>query len=261
MSVLLLILLASAAPASSLLLRSSGTQCPSLVAAHIASARRAVAPRLSEPAAAPAPLPPGVRSAALSPPVAEQLRLFWRLATPYFMYAEGAKLGAALLIALTLANSGISVLFSYTSRDFWTALSSKDAEHFYELTARFAGALALATPVSVLYKYQRNRLTLSWREWCSARLARATRHQPGTLRPRSTRSPPAADPPRMTKQLTELYYENEAYYRLELSSEIDNPDQRIAEDVSSFTSHQLVERGTCPLRKQRPVAPHELPGD
>ena len=201
-----------------------------------------------QPASQPAPQPErGVPSAPPSPPWPEQLQLFWRLATPYFRQEEGAKIGFILLLALTLLNSGVSVLFSYTSRDFWTALSSRDADQFYMLTLRFAGALALATPVSVLYKYQRGRVAVSWREW-------------------------------MTTRLTEMYYDNEAYYRLELGGgvtaqpstnstivgsgngsiktggateieggiaaaagtmTVDNPDQRIAEDARAFTRVSL----------------------
>jgi hypothetical protein len=190
----------------------------------------------------------GVPSAPPSPAWTEQLQLFWRLAVPYFKQEDGAKLGFVLLLGLTLLNSGVSVLFSYTSRDFWTALSSKDSEQFYMLTLRFAGALALATPVSVLYKYQRGRVAVSWREW-------------------------------MTLRLTDMYYDNEAYYRLELgggsappntaegaaaaagageqadsspsaaapsfslvaasSLAVDNPDQRLAEDARAFTRVSL----------------------
>jgi len=199
---------------------------------------RSLSPRLCLPPPD-ASLPPAAAIPSVPPsaPLAEQFGLFWRLAVPYFQQAEGAKTGIALLLALTLANSGVSVLFSYTSRDFWTALSSKDADQFYALTLRFAGALAAATPVSVLYKYQRARLSVSWREW-------------------------------MTLRLTEMYTENEAYYRLEIGGGtalpplpvdgadaageggdtgevardtrgVDNPDQRIAEDARAFTRVSL----------------------
>eukprot|EP00962_Isochrysis_galbana_P000245 scaffold74_cov102-Isochrysis_galbana.AAC.2 len=221
---------------------------PALAPARCGLRLCAPPPLSSTDASATDPAPAGVASAPPSPAWTEQLQLFWRLAVPYFKQEEGAKIGFVLLLGLTLLNSGVSVLFSYTSRDFWTALSSKDSEQFYMLTLRFAGALALATPVSVLYKYQRGRVAVSWREW-------------------------------MTLRLTEMYYDNEAYYRLELgggaapppvsetaavatgaageagpSSEagavpsgvtaaaavpVDNPDQRIAEDARAFTRVSL----------------------
>ncbi len=149
----------------------------------------------------PAPPPP-------STPVKEQIDLFLRLAKPYFAQADGAKVSLALLLLLTLANSGISVLFSYTSRDFWTALSSKDADSFYLQTAKFAAALAAAVPVSVFYKFQRARIATSWRAW-------------------------------MTDAITREYYDNRAYYQLEIGRDVDNPDQRITEDVRAFTRVSL----------------------
>lgn len=162
----------------------------------------------------------------------EQLRLFWRLAKPYFTEAEGAKTGFALLLALTLLNSGVSVLFSYTSRDFYTALSSKDQSQFYVLTGRFALALAAATPVSVLYRFQRQRLAIAWREW-------------------------------MTMEVARQYYADRAYYQISLTKDIDNPDQRIAEDVKArrhALSHSATRRATSASelapRSQRAIAHH-----
>ena len=49
------------------------------------------------------------------PPVGQQLQLFWRLSKPFFEQCEGAKLALALLVGLTLLNSGVAVLFSYAS--------------------------------------------------------------------------------------------------------------------------------------------------
>lgn len=37
----------------------------------------------------------------------------------------------------------------------------------------------------------------------------------------------------------QLYYSNRTYYTLEASKEIDNPDQRIAEDIRAFTRDSL----------------------
>ena len=140
--------------------------------------------------------------------VQERLRLFWRLAVPYFENAEGAKLNFGLMLLLVLINSGISVIFSYVGRDFYSALSAKDQALFLEKTANFALGLAVATPLTVLYKFQRQRLALSWREW-------------------------------MTTELARQYYADQAYYRIEMDREIDNPDQRITEDVAAFTKVSL----------------------
>merc|ERR1740117_530259 len=138
----------------------------------------------------------------------ERLRLFWRLAVPYFEQAEGAKLNFGLMLLLVLCNSSISVIFSYVGRDFYSALSAKDQVLFFEKTANYAVGLAVATPLTVLYKFQRQRLALNWREW-------------------------------MTTELARQYYTDQAYYKIEIDPEIDNPDQRITEDVTAFTKVSL----------------------
>lgn len=137
--------------------------------------------------------------------VQERLRLFQRLAQPYFEQADGAKLQFGLLLLLVLLDAGVSVGFSYTGRDFYSALSAKDQAVFLEKTLAFGIGLAVATPLTVLFRFQRARLALSWREW-------------------------------MTTELARQYYAEMTYYRIETTdTEIDNPDQRITEDVKAFT--------------------------
>jgi ABC-type uncharacterized transport system fused permease/ATPase subunit len=56
-----------------------------------------------------------------------------------------AKLLLASVVVLTLANSGVSVWFSYIGRDFWTALSTKNEAEFYVMMQKFFGALGELT--------------------------------------------------------------------------------------------------------------------
>ena len=177
-----------------------------------ARAKFAVAPRHAA-AAAPrhaavvldeANAPAAITNATLQ----ERVRLFWRLAVPYFEQADGAKLNFGLMLLLVLVNSGISVIFSFVGRDFYSALSAKDQALFLEKTANFAVGLAVATPLTVLYKFQRQRLALNWREW-------------------------------MTTELARQYYSDQAYYKIEVDRDLDNPDQRICEDVTAFTRVSL----------------------
>ena len=94
----------------------------------------------------------------------ERLRLFWRLAVPYFEQAEGARFNFGLLLLLVVADAGISVAFSFVGRDFYDALSAKDQGLFLEKTTNFAACLAVATPVTVLFKFQLQTLALNWRQ-------------------------------------------------------------------------------------------------
>ena len=140
--------------------------------------------------------------------IVKQAKLFWEMAAPFFTESKSGRWLFAGMIGLTLLNSGVSVAFSYVSKDFWNALSAKDVEQFYIMLQKFAGALLVGAPVSVFYRFQRERLAISWREW-------------------------------MTDRTLQLYYSNRVYYNLERSN-LDNPDQRISEDVRTFTGFSLT---------------------
>ncbi|CAM9431018.1 unnamed protein product, partial [Chrysoparadoxa australica] len=144
----------------------------------------------------------------LSRDLLKQFELFKSTALPFFQEEKEAKLMLAGVLALTFLNSGVSVAFSYIGKDFWNALSSKNPEEFAIMLQRFLGALVAGVPVSVYYRFQREKLALAWREWLSQRVMA-------------------------------IYYSEQTYYALEASKEIDNPDQRIAEDVRAFTSTSL----------------------
>jgi len=154
--------------------------------------------------------------------VKDQLRLFWQMSVPYFKEDRGAKVMLATVIALTLLQSGVSVMFSFVSKDFWSALNTRDVSGFANVVSRFGVALVSGVPVAVFYRYQRERLSLKWREW-------------------------------MTERVLTLYTANRAFYSIEnlstqdassskggASTSLDNPDQRIAEDVRSFCTVSLA---------------------
>ncbi|KAG7345927.1 sigma 54 interacting domain protein [Nitzschia inconspicua] len=140
--------------------------------------------------------------------VGEQLKLFWNMAVPYFEESNAARWLFAGMIGLTLLNSGVSVLFSYLGKDFWNALSAKNTVEFYNVLGKYVGALLVGAPIVTMYKFQRERVAIHWREW-------------------------------MTERTLQLYEENRVYYALERGRQVDNPDQRITEDVKSFTSFSL----------------------
>jgi len=140
--------------------------------------------------------------------ISQQSKEFWEMAFPYFEESITGRWLFAGMIGLTLLNSGVSVVFSYLGKDFYNALSSKNTVEFYSVLTKYVGALLLGAPLVTLYKFQRGRLAIHWREW-------------------------------MTDRTLQLYEDNRVYYALERGREVDNPDQRITEDVASFTSFSL----------------------
>ena len=138
------------------------------------------------------------------------IRRFFTLALPFFrseLRVQSLSL-LALVLALSLSINGIGVFMSYIGRDFITALQTKDSSLFQAKLLQYIGAFVVATPFVVFYSYTEARLGLLWRRWLSHRMLAS-------------------------------YFANRAYYRLNLRGDIDNPDQRIEEDVRSFCGESL----------------------
>ncbi|WAC20638.1 hypothetical protein OVA24_04495 [Luteolibacter sp. SL250] len=114
-----------------------------------------------------------------------------------------------ILILLSLAVGGVQVLMSYAARDFMTAIAERDLRSYWHSLGWYLGSFALAVPIGVFYRWVEERLALLWREW-------------------------------MTQHLLKRYFNNRAYYLLRSSEKIDNPDQRITEDVKNFTTNSLA---------------------
>src|SRR5207249_6332968 len=68
--------------------------------------------------------------------------------------------------------------------------------------------LVVAVPIWGFFSFVRDRLGNRWRRW-------------------------------LTRKILDRYFNNRAYYELNSDATIDNPDQRIAEDVGTFTQKSL----------------------
>ncbi|KAK7243682.1 hypothetical protein RIF29_38492 [Crotalaria pallida] len=172
----------------------------------------------------PAPLPPdpdkhqqqveeesnGVAAQGNSPDLQTLFRRFWKVAAPYWSSDDKvqARLQLAGVFALTLATTGISVGFNFLGRDFYNALANKDQEQFTTQLLYYLGGFAGGIPFFVLRDYARETLSLRWRSW-------------------------------MTSYYMDRYLKDQTFYKIQSQSIIDNPDQRIVDDLSSFTGTAL----------------------
>ena len=115
----------------------------------------------------------------------------------------------AVVLLLSLSVTGINVAFSYIGNYFTTALVKKNQEMSYlYVTVYFVGFL-VGIPVVAFYGYMRDYLGMHWREW-------------------------------MTGKFLSNYFRGRNYYEIEADGTIDNPDQRISEDIRSFTRTSLA---------------------
>ena len=132
------------------------------------------------------------------------------LAKPYWQSDEKWQAwGLLVLLILLLAGySGSNVLFNRQSGEFASALAARDGHRFWRAVLLFAGLLVVAVPIYSYYYYVRDRLAIQWRRW-------------------------------LTDRVLTRYFGKRSYYRLVAAPEIDNPDQRVSEDVGSFTQQSL----------------------
>lgn len=116
---------------------------------------------------------------------------------------------------------------SYQVNYFYSALADKDAQRFWEVILAFVIAMVCFVPVGAAYNFVQIRLQIAWRKW-------------------------------LTERVLKLYFHNKVYYALERKTGgtanvdyydaavnkkakvVDNPDQRIQEDINTFTNYSLV---------------------
>jgi len=138
-------------------------------------------------------------------------RRFATLAQPYWLLEERwrARGQVLLLLVLLLAQTQANVLFNEQSGELASALAARDAPRFWRSIHLFLVVLVLAVPIYAYYSFVRDRLGIWWRRW-------------------------------LTHHLLGAYFEHRNFYALNAYPTIDNPDQRIAEDVNAFTQKSLT---------------------
>ncbi|WP_407312290.1 ABC transporter ATP-binding protein/permease [Pseudomonas sp. nanlin1] len=134
----------------------------------------------------------------------------WHLVVPYWRSEEKGKAWLLLLsvIALSLFNVAVSVIINRWYRDFYNALEKKDLAAFTQLMLFFCGIAAVAILAAVYRLYLTQMLTIRWRRW-------------------------------LTEKHFARWLSQKNYYFLEQGGYTDNPDQRLSEDLNSFTSDTL----------------------
>ncbi|MEL6780488.1 MAG: ABC transporter ATP-binding protein, partial [Cyanobacteria bacterium J06597_16] len=139
-------------------------------------------------------------------------RRFWAIARSYWFGEDKWKARGLLLliVLLLLGYTGLSVLLNTQRGELISALSAKSESRFWKTVGVFLGILVVYAPLLAGYTFLRDRLGLAWRRW-------------------------------LTDSFIERYFRDRAFYNInQFNPDIDNPDQRIAEDVRSFTQESLA---------------------
>ena len=130
---------------------------------------------------------------------------------PYW-FSEDRWAARGLLLAVVLLTLGmvyLTVLLNQWNNAFYSALQDKDLVAFRGQLFRVTWLIGIFIVLAVYQVYLNQMLEIRWRRWLTDRYLRA-------------------------------WLADGAYYRMQLvSHETDNPDQRIAEDVTLLAAHTL----------------------
>ncbi|MES2401212.1 MAG: ABC transporter ATP-binding protein/permease [Pseudomonadota bacterium] len=156
----------------------------------------------------------------------------WALAAPYFRSEDKWK-ARGLLLTIVLLNLGtvyMAVQFNDWYRVFYDALEKKDQAVFWQQLGRFS-YLAFGAIIIAVYKfYLTQLLEMRWRSWMTKDYLRRWLSQHAFYKMELSRfsSPPAAAAPG-----------DDSPAEMQLIRNPDNPDQRIQEDLNSFTTSTI----------------------
>nr|WP_081984178.1 ABC transporter ATP-binding protein/permease [Massilia sp. JS1662] len=135
---------------------------------------------------------------------------FVNVAKPYWLGNEKGKAWTLLLllIVLMLVDTKLAVMLNNQTGELTSALAGKDAGRFWTSVRACLFILAFAVPTYAFYYYMRDVFANQWRRW-------------------------------LTGRFLDGYLQDRKYYALGASNEIDNPDQRISEDINTFTGRSI----------------------
>jgi vitamin B12/bleomycin/antimicrobial peptide transport system ATP-binding/permease protein len=135
---------------------------------------------------------------------------FVSVAKPYWLGEEKKKAWflLLLLIVLMLVETKLAVMLNDQTGEMTSALAAGNRDRFWRSVRACLFVLAFAVPVYAFYYYMRDLFANQWRRW-------------------------------LTGRFLDGYLKGRKYYELGGDSEIDNPDQRISEDINTFTGRSI----------------------
>ncbi len=140
---------------------------------------------------------------------ASALQRFLTVAKPY--WKGDRKVWAwtflAGIIVLMLADTQLAVLLNNQTGELTSALAARNEDRFWAAVRAMLWVIAFAVPVFATYYYARDAYANDWRRW-------------------------------LTHRFLDGYLRERRYFHL-AGDDIDNPDQRITEDVNTFTGRSL----------------------
>ncbi len=136
---------------------------------------------------------------------------FWQFAGGYLSPRRSIKplLFFLLIVAMTLVSVRISLVHSEWYNNMYTSLQEFNEPVFWDQMVLFCVIATSSVMTALLSYYLEQRFSINWIEW-------------------------------LNSQLVDKWMDNRAYYKTQyVSANLDNPDQRIQQDVQSYVRTSL----------------------
>lgn len=129
----------------------------------------------------------------------------WRLCTPYFLSDRKRAAWSTLLvvIGLTLGGTAVGAWMTTLQKQLFDAIEKRNADSFWQATFTMIAVFAVMGSVFAFTQWLKQWLEFQWRT-------------------------------KLTQDLIGRWFAGNAFYRIERKHEVDNADQRIADDARLF---------------------------
>ncbi|MEA5617550.1 ABC transporter ATP-binding protein/permease [Cronbergia sp. UHCC 0137] len=133
-------------------------------------------------------------------------RKFWQIVQPYWLssWRKSALTQLIILVILSLGSSYFIIFEILQRGELTSSLAARNVNRFYQTFWFFSGVVIINVLFISLKNYIQGKISLDWRKW-------------------------------MTSEYLQQYFSQQSFYQLQVTSQIDNPDQRLAEDIKNVT--------------------------
>ncbi|UKP00612.1 ABC transporter ATP-binding protein/permease [Nostoc sp. UHCC 0870] len=136
---------------------------------------------------------------------------FWQIIQPYWLYRwRGDAIAQLIMLVILSLGSSYFIIFEILQRgELTSSLAAQNFNRFYQTFWFFSGVVIINVIFISLKNYIQAQISLDWRKW-------------------------------LTSDYFQQYFAKQSFYQLQVNAEIDNPDQRLAEDIKNVTQRLVA---------------------
>ncbi len=135
---------------------------------------------------------------------------FWQIVKPYWLSLSlWGRAQILLLVLFSFGSSGFIVVETLQRGEITSSLAAHNLSRFQQAIWIFCGIIIINIICISGKNYVQSQISLNWRKW-------------------------------LTSSYLNQYFQQQSFYHLHTSSEVDNPDQRIAEDTKNVTQRLIA---------------------